>query len=94
MIRTSARLSDDTLVSQEFFSMLIDRGKWFVNFVFALSLGSFGSYIGAMVSAILLTGCLIVYFIIMAQLFYPMTLALYAWSTGNDPVYLVEPTLG
>lgn len=25
---------------------------------------------------------------------YPLTLAVYAWTSGNDPVYLTEPTLG
>ena len=36
---------------------------------------------------------LVVYFIILTQMLYPMTLAMYAWTTGNDPEFHEEPTL-
>lgn len=44
-------------------------------------------------SGLLLTGVLIVYFVIQAQLLYPLTLACYAWATSSNPVYLADPTL-
>jgi hypothetical protein len=43
-------------------------------------------------SAILLYGVLIVYFVIQTQLLYPLTLAVYAWCSGNEPVFLADPT--
>ena len=41
----------------------------------------------------MLTSAVVVYFIIMTQMFYPMTLAVVAWSTGTDPAFHTEPTL-
>jgi len=35
----------------------------------------------------------VVYFIIMTQMFYPITLAIIASATGQDPVFNTEPTL-
>ena len=46
-------------------------------------LGTFGYYLGSVMSATLLFGVLIVYFVIQAQLMYPLTLAVYAWTSGN-----------
>lgn len=54
--------------------------------------GSAGFYTGAVMSAVLLTGILIVYFVIQTQLLYPLTLAVYKWTSGNEPAYLSEPT--
>lgn len=54
--------------------------------------GAVGFYTGAVSAAILLSGVLIVYFVISVQLLYPLTLAVYKWTSGNDPVYLAEPT--
>ena len=45
-------------------------------------------------STLLLHGVLIVYFVIQTQLLYPLTLAVYAWTSGNEPMYLMEPSLG
>ena len=44
-------------------------------------------------TTVLLYGVLIVFFVIQTQLFYPLTLAVYAWTSGKDPAYLTEPTL-
>lgn len=41
----------------------------------------------------MLTSAVVVYFIIMAQMLYPLTLAVYAWSTNTDPVFHTEATL-
>ena len=35
----------------------------------------------------LLGSCLLAYFIIMTQMLYPMTLAVYAWTSGSKPVF-------
>lgn len=59
---------------------------------FLAGIGSAGFYTGAVMSAVLLTGILIVYFVIQTQLLYPLTLAVYKWTSGNEPVYLSEPT--
>ena len=58
-----------------------------------LNIGAAGYYLGTVAPAIILGSCVVVYFIIMAQMFYPMTLATYAWSTGTDPTFHTEPTL-
>ena len=54
--------------------------------------GSFGYHVGATMNCILLTGVCIVYFVIQVQLLYPLTLAIYSWSSGNNAPYLSEPT--
>ena len=41
----------------------------------------------------MLTSAVVVYFIIMTQMLYPMTLAVYAWTTKSDPIFYNEPTL-
>ncbi len=58
-----------------------------------MCIGAPGYYIGAIMATILLYGVLIVYFVIQTQLLYPLTLAVYKWSTGNDPAFLAQPTL-
>ena len=55
-------------------------------------IGAFGFYMWSLTSVLLLNGVLIVYFCIMTQLLYPMTLAVYAWCSGNDPSFTLEPT--
>ena len=58
-----------------------------------LFIGAIGYYLGSIAPVIILGSCVVVYFIIMAQMFYPMTLAVYAWTSGKDPVFQDEPTL-
>ena len=58
-----------------------------------LEIGAVGYYLGTVAPAIILGSCVVVYFIIMAQMFYPMTLAVYAWTSGTDPTFHNEPTL-
>ena len=69
-------------------------GKYYIISLIFDVLGTIGFYIGTIMSALILYGVLIVYFVIQTQLLYPLTLACYAWSTGNDPAYLSEPTFG
>ena len=38
-------------------------------------------------SSCLLGSCLLAYFIIMTQMLYPMSLAVYTWTTGSEPVF-------
>ena len=44
--------------------------------------GTKGYYTGLIAPAILITGGVIVYFVIMSQVLYPNMLAIYAWSSG------------
>ena len=55
-------------------------------------LGLFGYYIGTLAPATMLTSAVVVYFIIMTQMLYPMTLAVYAWTTKSDPIFYNDPT--
>jgi len=41
--------------------------------------GQIGYYFGILTPAIMIVGALIVYFVIMAQMLYPICLAMYAW---------------
>ena len=50
-------------------------------------LGSLGQYASIFAPGALLGSCLLAYFIIMSQMLYPMTLAVFAWTTGKDPVF-------
>ena len=56
-------------------------------------IGSLGQYSSTLAPAALLTSCLLAYFIIMTQMLYPMTLAVYAWTTSNSPVFSDELSL-
>jgi len=58
-------------------------GKYFSPPLTVAHTGTFGFYSGALMSAFLLYGVLIVYFVIQTQLLYPLTLAVYAWTSGN-----------
>ena len=55
--------------------------------------GPFGFYVGLIAPIILIGSAIVVCFIIMAQVTYPNTLAVYAWASGTDPVPLREPSL-
>ena len=55
--------------------------------------GAFGFYTGLIAPIVLIGSAIVVCFIIMAQVTYPNALAVYAWSTGTDPVPLQEPSL-
>ena len=57
-----------------------------------VNLGLFGYYIGTLAPATMLTSAVVVYFIIMTQMLYPMTLAVYAWMTKSDPIFYNDPT--
>ena len=56
-------------------------------------IGAIGYYLGTFAPCMMLASSIVVYFIILTQMLYPMTLAMYAWTTGNDPVFHEEPTL-
>ena len=60
--------------------------------LFTSFLGPFGYYIGLCAPAILILGAIIVYFVIMCQMFYPIVLALYKWISGSNPAYYADPT--
>ena len=51
-----------------------------------------GYYIGLIAPALLILGAIIVYFVIMCQMFYPICLAVYSWIAGTDPTYYPDPT--
>ena len=85
-----------TMVSQinylfSFFAVIKINSSDIIILLF-FTTGAFGFYIGTIMSALILYGVLIVYFVIQTQLLYPLTLAGYAWSSGNDPEYLTSPT--
>ena len=46
--------------------------------------GKIGLYVGILAPAILIIGAIIVYFVIMAQMLYPILLALYVWIVQPD----------
>ena len=52
-----------------------------------------GYYFGNLGMTSLLAIAVVVYFIIMTQMFYPITLAMIASTTAQDPVFNTEPTL-
>lgn len=60
-----------------------------LTFVF---IGPLGYYIGLVAPGILILGAIIVYFVIMCQMFYPIILCLYSWISGNNPTYYADPT--
>ena len=74
-------------------SSSVSTAKLLVVNITLFTLGSFGYYLSTFAPALMLTSSLIVYFIIMTQMLYPMTLAVFAWMTGIDPSFHVEPTL-
>jgi hypothetical protein len=44
-----------------------------------------GYYIGLVAPALLIVGAIIVYFVIMCQMLYPLVLAIYSWVTSTSP---------
>ena len=56
-------------------------------------IGATGYYVGTFATCMMLNCAIVVYFIILTQTLYPLTLALYAWTTGDDPQFHEEPTL-
>jgi len=51
-----------------------------------------GYYIGLIAPALLIVGAIIVYFVIMCQMLYPLSLAMYSWVSGTSPIYYADPT--
>lgn len=55
-------------------------------------LGKTGYYIGLVAPALLIVGAIIVYFVIMCQMLYPIVLALFSWTTNSNPEFYPDPT--
>ncbi len=51
-----------------------------------------GYYTGLIAPALLIVGAIIVYFVIMCQMLYPIMLAVYSWCSGASPTYYADPT--
>ena len=54
--------------------------------------GRKGYYTGLIAPAILIGGAIIAYFVIMSQVLYPIMLAIYAWISGSDPNFDINPS--
>jgi hypothetical protein len=51
-----------------------------------------GYYIGLVAPALLIVGAIIVYFVIMCQMLYPLVLAIYSWVSNTNPIFQPDPT--
>ena len=51
-----------------------------------------GYYIGLVAPGLLIVGAIIVYFVIMCQMLYPLCLAIFSWIAGSNPTYYPNPT--
>lgn len=49
--------------------------------------GAMGYYTGLLGPGLLILGAVVVYFVIMTEVLYPMCLAIYAWISHENPIY-------
>jgi hypothetical protein len=66
-------------------------GKYLLSFLIQFFSGKWGYYSGLICPCILIFGAVVVYFVIMTQVIYPMLLAIYAWCSGNNPTMINHP---